>query len=116
MVSGTQQRLDYTSQFVVKVDAFFFNYLSTKTMKLELLQSCGGMDFRPIACCEVSFRPLLDALSTAAASTTNAPEPQFVEVTSDMIAISGGKTTPMMRSVIGTVTYRLRFRHPAVQV
>lgn len=53
VVSGTRQQLNYTSQFVVKVDAFFLNYLATKTMKLDLFQSCGGMEFKELATCQV---------------------------------------------------------------
>jgi len=118
VVSGTQQRLEYTSQFVVKVDAFFLNYLATKTMKLELLQSCGGMDFKPMASCQVQFRPLLDTLSTTATpAMSGKPESPFVELTAEMVSISGGGGTqqPVVRSHIGEVTYRLRFRHPATQ-
>lgn len=118
VVSGIQQRLEYTSQFVVKVDAFFLNYLATKTMKLELLQSCGGMDFKPMAACHVQFRPLLDTLSnTATPAMSGKPESPSVELTADMVSISGGggKNQPLIRSVIGSVTYRLRFRHPATQ-
>ena len=118
VVSGTQQRLEYTSQFMVKVDAFFLNYLATKTMKLELLQSCGGMDFKPMAACQVQFRPLLDTLSTTATpAMSGKPESPFVELTADMVSITGGggKNQPLVRSVIGSVTYRLRFRHPATQ-
>ena len=118
VVSGTQQRLEYTSQFMVKVDAFFLNYLATKTMKLELLQSCGGMDFKPMAACQVQFRPLLDTLSTTATpAMSGKPESPFVELTADMVSITGGggKNQPLVRSVIGSVTYRLRFRHSATQ-
>jgi hypothetical protein len=103
---------------VVKVDAFFLNYLATKTMKLELLQSCGGMDFKPMAACHVQFRPLLDTLSnTATPAMSGKPESPSVELTADMVSISGGggKNQPLIRSVIGSVTYRLRFRHPATQ-
>jgi hypothetical protein len=118
VVSGTEQRLDYTSQFVVKVDAFFLNYLATKSMNLELMQSCGGLNFKPLAVCEVSFRPLLDRLASMSSPTSGATESPFVETTCDIVAItgSGDKASPLVRSVIGSVTYRLRFRHPATQV
>ena len=35
-------------------------------MRLELLQSCGGMDFKPWAACQIPFRPLLEQLVKAA--------------------------------------------------
>ena len=114
VVSGSKQQLDYTSQFVVKVDAFFLNYLATKTMKLDLFQSLGGMDFQELATCQVSFRKLLDTLAGAASV---AAAPPHVEISADMVNITGGggQNKPLVRTVIGTVTYRMRFRQSATQ-
>ena len=64
----------------------------------------------------MTFRKLLDTLASSP-PISSSTGPPYAEITADMVNISGGggKNSPLIRTVVGTVTYRLRFRQSASQ-
>lgn len=56
---GLQPVFDFTSQYVVRVDDFFLQYLQKSTVKLEV-QLAYGTDYETIAACQLRMHDILE--------------------------------------------------------
>ncbi|XP_042196384.1 protein fantom isoform X14 [Callorhinchus milii] len=59
VVHGLQPVYDFTSQYIVRVDDFFLQYLQKNTVKLEL-QFTFGTDYETIAVCQLRMHEILE--------------------------------------------------------
>uniref|UniRef100_UPI00398E4E3B protein fantom isoform X2 n=1 Tax=Pristiophorus japonicus TaxID=55135 RepID=UPI00398E4E3B len=59
VIRGLQPVFDFTSQYVVRVDDFFLQYLQKNTVKLEV-QLAYGTDYETIAACQLRMHEILE--------------------------------------------------------
>ncbi|XP_067905559.1 protein fantom isoform X1 [Heterodontus francisci] len=59
VLHGLQPVFDFTSQYVVRVDDFFLQYLQKNTVKLEV-QLAYGTDYETIAACQLRMHEILE--------------------------------------------------------
>ncbi|XP_078400400.1 protein fantom isoform X6 [Cetorhinus maximus] len=59
VIHGLQPVFDFTSQYVVRVDDFFLQYLQKNTVKLEI-QLAYGTDYETIAACQLRMHEILE--------------------------------------------------------
>nr|XP_015224156.1 PREDICTED: protein fantom [Lepisosteus oculatus] len=95
VVRGSQPAYDFTSQYVVRVDDFFLQYLQTGAVTLEV-QLASGMDYQTAAAGQLQLREILEKNGKVFGSSA------LVGVRGDI-------------SAYGTVEYWLRLRLPMDQ-
>ncbi|XP_041047714.1 protein fantom isoform X3 [Carcharodon carcharias] len=59
VIHGLQPVFDFTSQYVVRVDDFFLQYLQKNTVKLEV-QLAYGTEYETIAACQLRMHEILE--------------------------------------------------------
>ncbi|XP_041123696.1 protein fantom-like [Polyodon spathula] len=63
VVRGSQPVYDFTSQYVVRVDDFFLQYLQKSAVMLEI-QLAHGMDYETFAACQLRLHEILEKNGT----------------------------------------------------
>ncbi|KAK1163643.1 protein fantom [Acipenser oxyrinchus oxyrinchus] len=63
VVRGSQPAYDFTSQYVVRVDDFFLQYLQKSSVTLEI-QLAHGMDYETFAACQLRLHEILEKNGT----------------------------------------------------
>ena len=87
--AGLNITTDHTLQFVVKVDDFFLEYLTTRHLPVELNKSLG-LDFAAVGVAHVNLKRVLDDAATG--HTAKAPPVHFCDVVG-----RGGETVARLR-------------------
>ncbi|KAG9341962.1 hypothetical protein JZ751_018279, partial [Albula glossodonta] len=59
VVRGSSPAYSFTSQYTVRVDDFFLQYLQSSTITLEL-QLARGLDYQTVAACQLRLHQILD--------------------------------------------------------